>query len=148
MDRVFANGLGDLGSIPGHVIPKTSATPWCSCYWKGSLLVAFDYSCQLYLLLLDTQSWREVSFPHEEQNKIILNPSPNPVSMYLPDCSTSMWHKVNFKWNTAGLNLEFFLLDWLPSWGKRIQSALLSIHSWEEKRWIHTFSKGISMKWR
>ena len=21
--RVFANGLGDLGSIPGHVIPKT-----------------------------------------------------------------------------------------------------------------------------
>ena len=23
MDRVFANGLGDLGSIPGHVIPKT-----------------------------------------------------------------------------------------------------------------------------
>ena len=22
-DRVFANGPGDLGSIPGHVIPKT-----------------------------------------------------------------------------------------------------------------------------
>ena len=21
--RVFANGLGDVGSIPGHVIPKT-----------------------------------------------------------------------------------------------------------------------------
>ena len=21
--RVFANGLGDLGSIPGHIIPKT-----------------------------------------------------------------------------------------------------------------------------
>ena len=24
VDRVFANGLGDLGSIPGRVIPKTS----------------------------------------------------------------------------------------------------------------------------
>ena len=24
MGRVFANGQGDLGSIPGHVIPKTS----------------------------------------------------------------------------------------------------------------------------
>ena len=23
MGRVFANGPGDLGSIPGHVIPKT-----------------------------------------------------------------------------------------------------------------------------
>ena len=23
VDRVFANDLGDLGSIPGHVIPKT-----------------------------------------------------------------------------------------------------------------------------
>ena len=23
MDRVFANGLGDLGSIPGRVIAKT-----------------------------------------------------------------------------------------------------------------------------
>ncbi len=23
MNRVFANGLGDLGSIPGRVIPKT-----------------------------------------------------------------------------------------------------------------------------
>ena len=23
VDRVFTNGLGDLGSIPGHVIPKT-----------------------------------------------------------------------------------------------------------------------------
>ena len=22
MGRVFANGLGDLGSIPGHVLPK------------------------------------------------------------------------------------------------------------------------------
>ena len=23
VDRMFANGPGDLGSIPGHVIPKT-----------------------------------------------------------------------------------------------------------------------------
>ena len=80
--RVFTSSPGDLGSIPGCVIPKTlkmvldtsllntqqykvcikgkveqswersSAfpTPKCSSYWKGSLLVALDYSCQLYLL--------------------------------------------------------------------------------------------------
>ena len=73
--RVFANGPGDLGSIPGRVIAKTlemvldtsllntqqykvrikgkveqtrkgvapSPTPRCSSYWKGSLLVDFDY---------------------------------------------------------------------------------------------------------
>ena len=82
--RVFANGLGDLGSIPCPIIPKTlkmvlippcltlnnigyvsrlkwsnpgkgvvpSPTPCCSSYWKESLLVALDYSHQLYLLLL------------------------------------------------------------------------------------------------
>ena len=70
--RVFANGPGDLCSIPGRVIPKTfkmvldtlsdiryvsmvkwsspgkgvapSPTPRCCSYWKGSLLVALDYS--------------------------------------------------------------------------------------------------------
>ena len=76
--RMFANDPGDLGSIPGWVIPKTlkivldtsllnnvryvsrvkwsnpgkgvaySPTPWCSSYWKGSLLVALDYGRQLY----------------------------------------------------------------------------------------------------
>ena len=82
MFRVFANGLGDQGSVEGQVIPlkkwylmplclalsiirfgsrvkwsnlgkgvEPSPTPWCSSYWKGSLLVALDYSRQLYLLL-------------------------------------------------------------------------------------------------
>ena len=69
--RVFANGPGDLGSIPGRVIPKTlkmeldttllntqhykvrcsnpgngvapSPTLWCSSYRKGSLQVTLDY---------------------------------------------------------------------------------------------------------
>ena len=80
---VFANGLGNLGSIPGLVIPKilkwylispcltlsnikyvsrvewsnpgkeiAPPTPWCSCYWKGSLLVALDYGHQLYFLFI------------------------------------------------------------------------------------------------
>ena len=67
MVRAFAHGPGDLGSIPGRVIPKTqkwylmplciirygsrvkwsnlgkgvvpSSTPWCSSYQKGSLHV-------------------------------------------------------------------------------------------------------------
>ena len=59
------NGLGDLGSIPGRVIPSNiryvsrvkwsnpgkgvapSLTPRCSSYWKGSLRVALDYGRQL-----------------------------------------------------------------------------------------------------
>ena len=77
--RVFANGAGYLGSIPGRVIPKTqkwylippcltpsniryvsrvkwnnqrkgvapSPTPWCSSYWRGSLLVTLNYGGQL-----------------------------------------------------------------------------------------------------
>ena len=78
MVRVFTNGLGDLGSIPGWVIPKTqkmvldatllntqhykvlikgqmeqsrersSTLP----YRKGSLRVTFSYGCHLYLLML------------------------------------------------------------------------------------------------
>ena len=87
VSRVFANGPGDLGSIPGRVISKTlkmvfdtsllgtqqykvcvtnvsrvkwsnpgegvapSPTSRCSSYWKGSLLVALDYSRQLYLVI-------------------------------------------------------------------------------------------------
>ena len=66
MSRVFANGLGDRGSIPGRVIPKTQkmvndATlfntqhykvrikdkveqlrEWSSSYWKESLWVTLD----------------------------------------------------------------------------------------------------------
>ena len=78
--RVFANGPGDWGSIPGQVIPKTQkkmildtsllntqcykvhirvkwsnpgkrvAPSLCSSYWKGSLRVALIYNHQLYLL--------------------------------------------------------------------------------------------------
>ena len=76
MGRVFANGLGDLGSISGHVIPKPfkmvfdtslintqqykiriksriepSPISRCSSYWKGSPLNALECGCQLYLLL-------------------------------------------------------------------------------------------------
>ena len=37
-------------SNPGNgVVP--SPTPRCSSYWKGSLRVALDYGCQLYLLI-------------------------------------------------------------------------------------------------
>ena len=76
MVRVFANGLGDSGSIPGRVIPKTlkmilgatllntqhykvrvkwsnpgkkvapTSTTWCRSYQKGSLRVTLDYGCQ------------------------------------------------------------------------------------------------------
>ena len=76
--RVFTNGPGDLGlnqrllrwylihpcltlsniryvsrvkwSNPGKGVAP-SLTPQCSSYWKGSLLVALDYSRQIYLLI-------------------------------------------------------------------------------------------------
>ena len=71
--RVFANGPGDLGSIPGHVIPKifkmvldtsllntqhykvhikgkVEQSRESSSYWKERLLVALDYGRQLYLI--------------------------------------------------------------------------------------------------
>ena len=80
MVKVFANGPGDLGSIPDQIIPKTqkmvldsfllntqhykvrikgkveqsrersSTLPWCSSYRKGNHRVTLDCSCQLYLL--------------------------------------------------------------------------------------------------
>ena len=87
MVRVFANGPGDLGSIPGRAIPKTqkmvldasllrvmygsrvkwsnprkgvvpSPTPWCSSYQKGSLQVTLDYGYQLYLLYYYLYQWQ------------------------------------------------------------------------------------------
>ena len=92
--RVFVNGPGDLGSIPGRIIPKTlkmvldtsllsniryvsrvkwsnpgkgvapSPIPMCSSYWKGSLLVALDYGRQLYLTLLKTLNLQQPSTSH------------------------------------------------------------------------------------
>ena len=78
MVRLFTDGPGDLGSIPGRVIAKTqkwysmlpcstlsvirygsrvkwsntapSPTHWCCSYRKGSLRVTLDYGRQLYLL--------------------------------------------------------------------------------------------------
>ena len=76
--RVFANRPGDVGSIPGRVIPETlkmvldtsllntqqykvrikgkveQSRERCSSYWKGSILVAFDYGCQLYFYQSNT----------------------------------------------------------------------------------------------
>ena len=76
MVRVFTNGLGELDSIPGWVVPKTlkmvldasllniqlykvwikgkvkqSPTPLCSSYPKGRLGLTLDYSRQLYFTL-------------------------------------------------------------------------------------------------
>ena len=81
MVRMFANGPGDLGSIPGRVIPKTqkmvldapllnaqhykvriksnpekgvasSPTSRCSSYRNGSLRVTLDYGRQLYFFFI------------------------------------------------------------------------------------------------
>ena len=81
--RVFANGLGDLGLIPGRAIkmvlsnircvsrvkrsnPRKGVVPSlthrCSSYWKGSFLVVLDYSRQqLIKIQLDIVSYRHRS---------------------------------------------------------------------------------------
>ena len=50
-------------SNPGKGVAP-SPTPRCSSYWKGSLLVTLNYSCQLYYLSLWTESdpdeWRSI----------------------------------------------------------------------------------------
>ena len=38
---------------------EPSPTPWCSSYWKGSLLVPLDYGRQLYLLLIKVPKIRD-----------------------------------------------------------------------------------------
>ena len=42
-------------SNPGKGVAP-SPTPRCFCYWKGSLRVALDYSCQLYYLYCHPQT--------------------------------------------------------------------------------------------
>ena len=37
-------------SNPGKGV-ALSSTPWCSSYWKGSLLISLDYDRQLYFYL-------------------------------------------------------------------------------------------------
>ena len=99
--RVFANGLGDLGSIPGQVITNTqkmvldaslhykvwikgkvskswkgvtpSLTPWCSSYRKGSLQVTLDYSHQLYLV------WPQRGSQFENSLRFVQNWSPKTI---------------------------------------------------------------------
>ena len=88
---VFANGPGDLGSIPSGVIPKTlkmvldayllntqhykvrvkwcnpgkgvalSPTPWCSSYRKGSLWITLDYGRQLNLYIITVYSCQNLT---------------------------------------------------------------------------------------
>ena len=47
-------------SNPGKGVAP-SPTPWCSSYWKGSLLVALNYGHQLYftihICVIDVMNW-------------------------------------------------------------------------------------------
>ena len=56
MSRVFANGLGDHGSIPGRVIPKTQKmvldatlfnTQHCKVQIKDKMEQSREWSCAL-----------------------------------------------------------------------------------------------------
>ena len=45
-------------SNPGNVV-ALSTTPWCSSYWKGSLLVALDYGRKLYFTYIYKERERQ-----------------------------------------------------------------------------------------
>ena len=70
--RVFANGPGDLGSIPGRVIPKTQ---------KGSLRVTLDYGRQLYFtyIYIYIFIYKFYIYKNSQQQKIKQNPCRRPV---------------------------------------------------------------------
>ena len=97
--RVFANGQGDLGSIPGHEIPKTlkmlldisllntqqykvriqgkvEQSKERSSYWKRSLLVALDYGHQLtiwfQIFLSNTNNSSNFMISSNNSNLIII----------------------------------------------------------------------------
>ena len=59
VERVFSNGLGDLGLVPGHVIPKT-------------LKMVLDTS------LLNTQQYKVCIKGKVEQSREGVAPSPTP----------------------------------------------------------------------
>ena len=59
MSRVFTNGLGDLGSIPGRVIPKTQKTgSWCRTRHykvriKGKVEQSWEWSSTLGVVAIE-----------------------------------------------------------------------------------------------
>ena len=52
MGKVFANGSGDLGSIPGHVIPKT-----LKMVLDASLLNAQQYKVRIKGKVEQSREW-------------------------------------------------------------------------------------------
>ena len=79
-----------------------SPTPQCSSYWKRSLLVALDHSCQLYLLYLDQ------SGPGRNDNEGVFHIPES--SIFRLFSGTRCWERVLcFCRNAAGI---FFTLSW------------------------------------
>ena len=55
MSRVFANGLGDRGLIPGRVIPKTQKMVLDTALLNTQhykIRITLDYGCQLYFIII------------------------------------------------------------------------------------------------
>ena len=145
----FANGPGDLDSIPGRVIPKTQkmvldASLLNTHHYKDPFLTTITitprapplhHSARILWCVLETWGKFAVILPQMKDNHLTIftNPSARKRSI--------------FKWSLTGLNSELFLLDQLPHQGWRTQSALLFTHNWRENNWIHTFPKGISAMW-
>ena len=120
--RVLAYGPGDLGSIPGCVIPKTfkmvfdttllntqqykvlikgkveksrkrsSVLPCCS-YWKGILLVVLDYSRKLYLLTLNREIYKKIGLTQGPFQEEQGQKLFTPVG--IPLLGKNLWHKTN-----------------------------------------------------
>ena len=157
MVRVFANGLGDLGSIPGRVIPKTqkmildaallniqhykeqinpgkgvvpSPTPWCSSYGKGSLQVTLDYGCQLYftyLYLIILIILKLISFISEMFNFYIDNVVGKPI------INKCLFYILKFIKEDISLALEISVFMIIS------RANLLSIHNYIVNREIKHF---------
>ena len=103
-------------SNPGKGV-ALSPTPWCSSYWKGSLLVALDYSRQLYCLPLrliafnmptgqcDTEAMDSGRFRYMTASTFLPAQTLEGSTIQESNCSNGLWVHIKF--------LEFALFSFL-----------------------------------
>ena len=104
--RVLANGPGDLGSIPGRVIPKTQK-------------MVLDAS------LLNTQHYKVWIKGKVEQSREGVAPSPTPWCRSYR--KGSLWVTLDY-----GRQLNYFILKWIS----KLWKLLIKFWKWKEIKQI------------
>ena len=122
--RVFANGLGDQGPIPGQVIPKAQ-----KMVLDAALLNTLHYNVQIKGKV-EQSSGRCSTLPYTSVWLLMKREPLSFLRLWLP---TLFWF-----YNC------FLSLDRLPYPSSRVQPALPFTDNWWENSWIHTCPKSIN----